>query len=187
MAVGWFGEALIFGFLLPYLQNPARDGRWALYGYSLAVAILAVVASLCTTVFGPELTARLSYPTYALVQQIRIGEFLERTEIVLVGIWIMGMFVKVGLCLLAAGLAARHSAGIPFTPWSVAAQVIAALALTQLWPSFNSQASWAVSGLTPTVLPIQLGIPLLLLAVGGLRGWPVPKRNRKDRASHELG
>ncbi|WP_223193065.1 GerAB/ArcD/ProY family transporter [Paenibacillus sedimenti] len=53
-----------------------------------------IITFLCISVLGTKMTARHMYPSYALAKQISIGNFLERVEILIAGIWFLTVYFK---------------------------------------------------------------------------------------------
>ncbi|WP_164716305.1 GerAB/ArcD/ProY family transporter [Paenibacillus whitsoniae] len=53
-----------------------------------------VITFLCVAVLGTKLTERLMYPSYVLAKEINIGNFFERVEILIAGIWFLTVFFK---------------------------------------------------------------------------------------------
>lgn len=101
--IAWRGEIIIFAIILPYLAKPASAGRC---GYAAVVAIgliLTFDAIVHTAVFGP-LVETMTFSTFSLIRQVRVGDFLERIDAVLVVIWVMGMYGKIALFYYAAVL-----------------------------------------------------------------------------------
>ncbi|MBD0381446.1 GerAB/ArcD/ProY family transporter [Paenibacillus sedimenti] len=57
-------------------------------------ACFIIITFLCISVLGTKMTERHMFPSYALAKQISIGNFLERVEILIAGIWFLTVYFK---------------------------------------------------------------------------------------------
>ncbi|KGT72727.1 hypothetical protein MA20_48565, partial [Bradyrhizobium japonicum] len=62
--------------------------------------------------FGPDLTANLTYPALELIRYVRTGAFLENLDPLLLVFWLYSMFLKISLFLLIAVLGLTHTFGL---------------------------------------------------------------------------
>jgi spore germination protein KB len=160
----WFGESLIVMTLVPALKEPPKAYRWFLVGATVATVLLAIMIAVTTMVFGPDLSARFTYPVYYLAQQVTISRSIERIEVILITVWISGMFVKLAMCLYAAATAVGHSFGLRSHRWPAIILMVAAVALTHLWRSSLDLAYMTMTrGWMLSTLALQIGIPAVLL------------------------
>ncbi|MGB9825294.1 MAG: GerAB/ArcD/ProY family transporter [Desulfofundulus sp.] len=100
----WMGEIVIFAMIIPYLNRPEAAHRVAALstlftGFFLLVTVVVVLA-----IFGPNVSAHWIFPTFNAVRVVSIANFLERLESVIVAVWMLGGFAKVGIFYYAAVL-----------------------------------------------------------------------------------
>lgn len=92
-----FGYATLLLFWNDDLVDRAQTGRRYLF-------CLALISGLCCWLFlcvlgnlGPYLPAKLSYPFFAAVKEISVGEFLQHIEALTVTLWILSDFAAVAV------------------------------------------------------------------------------------------
>lgn len=76
---------------------PVQYSTWDL----MAVLLLTIFQFLQVIVFGPNLPGNMIYPSYSLVQQIHITDFLDRVDLFILSIWFPVTACKVILIYLA--------------------------------------------------------------------------------------
>ena len=108
---GWAGEFFLLGFLLPYLNDPSKARAFSFTGLLAVALIMMLVIVVSTTVNGP-LTGQLKYAYYNAVRYLSIGEFLERIDPVIVGVWVYNGFLKTALFLWAFVLCIAQVFGV---------------------------------------------------------------------------
>ncbi|MDA8210336.1 MAG: endospore germination permease [Clostridia bacterium] len=157
---GWFGEVALLGMLLPYLREPHK-GRQAV---ALAVGVITVNLSVTgfavTAVFGPE--PNLMFPFLTLAQNIRVAEFLERIESLILVVWVAGVAVKIAVFYYAAVLATAQLTGVKdyrcvVTPIGVILTVLAIIIydnimelvnfVARIWPFYGPTFEWVIPAL----------------------------------------
>ena len=164
--LAFFSDRLSGGFHL-------RDWLGRALGMVLLIGSMTVG---CLGVFGPALTARMSYPFFMLVRDLSAFGALERTEPVVIALWVLSDFVMISLLIQAAEKNLRfcfHAA--PCKPAS------GTLLPTFLCTGLAVAVALAIPGdtqtfrlLSETVIPLvnaafALLLPLPVLAVGLLR------------------
>ncbi len=168
--IGWRGEIILLAMFLPYLARPEAGGRCAVVAVLFIGLILTADAAANTLVFGPTV-ARLTFPTFTLVRQVSIANFLERIDAVLVALWVLGMFGKICLFYYAAVLGAAQLANLrSYRPLVLPVGVV--LAALSIAAAENSRevTEYIVKGWPPFSLTIEYIFPTLVLAVAYLRG-----------------
>lgn len=88
-------EILGLAMILPNLNNGKKAKTVIIISSLLMIMMLLFFVLSTLTTFGIEETKRLTFPFYSVIRLITIGDFIERTEIIHIGIWILGMFIKV--------------------------------------------------------------------------------------------
>lgn len=95
--LGWYSELAVLLFLAPFVTRPEDAPRcftWAVVVISIFL-LLVVVGPVA--VFGAEVTKKLTFPSYSLARIIDLAEFINRVEIVVVLLWVAGVFIKLGI------------------------------------------------------------------------------------------
>lgn len=98
-AFPYLGELLILPFLFGGRGYTARNG---LYGLLLGVVVLEFINFETVLTLGTHIPAKTIYPSYELVRQIKLTDFLDRFDLPLVGIWMPAMIIKTGFSLYFA-------------------------------------------------------------------------------------
>lgn len=166
---GWFAESWTFLSLAALVEQPRFAGRGLAVGALLATVHLMFFTALATAVFGHQLVADFTFPVYSLFQQITLGEFVERLDVILISIWLLGMIVKTAVHLWLAASAAASALRLagersPLIVLGAAAVVWMSLIPNLPWLFTFSTVLW-----TPLSLSLGLGVPFLLLAASWVR------------------
>ncbi|MCQ6279121.1 endospore germination permease [Bacillus sp. EB600] len=97
----WLGEMFIFLIIIANL-NPVRQARKAvLTGTGLGLLLFFIVLFLQLSVLGTKIVKDTTYPTYILIQQINLTDFLDRIDLVIVVVWIPTIIAKLSYLLFA--------------------------------------------------------------------------------------
>lgn len=94
--VAYFGQVIILGWLLPYLNQPKKATKASFIALSLISGLLCITIIPLIMIFGP-LAEKLSFPVIDVVRYVGIIGSFERLEALGVAIWVMGCFVKISL------------------------------------------------------------------------------------------
>ena len=98
-------------FFTDQLSRPfRREDRPFLQVLALLGLILLMTVS-CLAMFGPRLTANMSYPFFMLVRDLSVLGSLERAEPVVIALWVLSDFVMLSLLLQGAGKNIRFCLG----------------------------------------------------------------------------
>lgn|GEM_PF-2270230 len=173
-AVGWYAESWSFLALGALLDRRSQAGGALVLGAASASLMLMVFTALAITVFGHPLVAQFTFPVYSLVQQVTIGEFVERLDVFVFAIWLVGMLVKAATHLWLAANGTAFGLGLTndrvlLLPLGLAAHVVMSLIPSLSWLFLFSIRLW-----TPISLCLGLGIPGLLL----IASWVQQRRQR---------
>ena len=95
----WGGE-LIALIIIITMVKPIKDAkRSILIGAGLGMFLLTILILCQISVFGAEIVRFAIFPSYQLVQQVRITEFLDRLDLVLVAFYYPAIFAKMAFSL----------------------------------------------------------------------------------------
>jgi len=171
-----FQELVVLMVFLPLTKQSAQTARHYFQAAGLGGLLLTSIVMLSVLVLGIEQAANSTFPAYALAKTISLGDFIQRTEGVLIALWILSFFVKTMLLVFAQlqglqslfGLRSYHHLIYP----------LAALILIVAWNTYLDsiyvaeiiQKVWANYSFVHLV-----AFPFLILVVGAFRG----KRRRR--------
>ncbi|MGM0750658.1 MAG: GerAB/ArcD/ProY family transporter [Bacillota bacterium] len=165
-----FMELVVFLMILPYVKHQQKIRKSFLIGSLCGGIVLVIIIAFTILVLGYDLTQRSFYPTFALAKVIRIGDFLERIEVILAVMWILTTYYKITFYFYILNLALAqivrikepriliYPMGMIVTVLSIVISPNAAYfndTISKYWPFYDSTFS--------------LLLPLLLLGVAFLR------------------
>jgi spore germination protein KB len=107
--LGWFGEFVIMGMLLPHLQRPERVMK---AGIGVAVITCLFFLGPITgpiALFGIDQVVNMAFPTFSEIRYIQAGEVINRFDAIAVMFWTVGLMIRIalffyGVCLGLAQL-----------------------------------------------------------------------------------
>lgn len=88
-------ETLALGIILPFLNDQKKSKEVFIFSSFLLLPFALIITLLVITTFGAELARTFIYPTYNAVRFVHVGDFLERIDAIHIGIWILGMYIKI--------------------------------------------------------------------------------------------
>jgi len=95
--MGWFGELVIMGMIFPYVQRPKVLIRT---GFAASIITMIFFLGPITgpiALFGPELATHMTFPTFAEVRYIKVGEVLNRFDTIAILFWTVGLMIRISL------------------------------------------------------------------------------------------
>jgi spore germination protein KB len=162
---------IIIAMLLPMVKEQKKAARSATLGVVIGglIFIFYFIAELM--VMGPQLVSLLRIASMDFVRSIQITQYLHRFESFMVGLWYWSILVQGGILTYCAHLAFRQTIGIKRQNiWLVVLSGIIMVFLTYLMAHNRvtflnfKEYSWHY-----WALPVQYGVPLLLLLVSFFR------------------
>lgn len=93
-----FLELVLLLMIFPKVKQPKQAGKAFLSGTLIGGTVLFVITLLSILVMGAENTASEIYASFELAKKIEIGEFIQRVEAIIAGVWFITIFLKLILC-----------------------------------------------------------------------------------------
>lgn len=181
LSAAWYGDIIVFAAFLPVIANPKLLYSSVRHGISIAALLITWILITGVIVLGPSITAREVYPTYSMIQQIHITDFLDRMEIFIFSVYFPSFIVSIAICFYAIliGLgsfdrANRHQIYSKTAGLFILITLVFAFEGT---PEVAVFSNYAYPAFVFAFQPAGLLIILLLLAV----------RIRRDRKSGQSG
>ncbi len=89
----WLLELVILLQFVPFVQDKKNIGK-SFTLTNLVLGFSMLLGTLTIAVFG-KLTSQLIYPALEYVRYATIGEYVKNLDITIMGVWIIGLFIKV--------------------------------------------------------------------------------------------
>lgn len=152
------------------LRTVVRAQLWI--GFTWMVMSIAIIGTV-----GRDFTPHF-FPFYVAVRVVRVADFIERIDAVLLSMWLFGMFLRLSMLLWAASISAARLFGIAnYRIVSIPLVGIAATYSVMMAGSFAEvQRYLSAEIFTPVGLLFVLLLPLLMLIVGRVRRLRRPPR-----------
>lgn len=164
-------NAIVLLMIFPACINNLKQAKKSFYiGYLIGGLVIIILTFLSIAVLGPYSTAAEFHPSYELAKRINVGNFIQRIEALMAGLWIIALYIKATLYFYASvlGLAQIFNMKdyMPLTiPFGIA---IVALSLV-MFPSVVYQQQWNATIAIYYSYSIGILLPLLLIIVNAVR------------------
>ncbi|MBD2845620.1 endospore germination permease [Paenibacillus sp. IB182496] len=166
-----YTEVVLFLMIIPLVRKRDRSGKALLTGVLIGGLMLAIIALLSILVLGADLATKQAFPSYSLAKKISIGDFLERLEVVMAGIWFITIYFKLGLCFYASTMILGELTGASDVKPFYLPLGLSLLALSiVIYPNFAYFVTFASRVDFLYSLPFALGFPLLFWIGWLIRG-----------------
>ncbi|WP_251554098.1 GerAB/ArcD/ProY family transporter [Neobacillus muris] len=97
----WLGEMLFFLIAVGSI-NPMKEARRAvILGAVLSTFYFFIIIVLEIAVLGQKIIEEATFPSYILIQQINITDFLDRLDLVIAAVWMPTLITKTAFLLYA--------------------------------------------------------------------------------------
>lgn len=167
---GWFCEVVSIAFIIPFLNKPKEARAASLLGVTWVAVTLSFMTILVLSIFGPQLTASLSFPTLEAVRYINVGEYIQRVEIIFLIPWIVSNYLKICFFYYISVLIVSKFFKIEKTKTMVIPIGIIIFSFSILLFANNVDLSAFLSlSWGWYSLPIELGIPAILFSIALFR------------------
>ncbi|RKN85452.1 GerAB/ArcD/ProY family transporter [Paenibacillus ginsengarvi] len=88
-----FNGAFVLTMIIPFMRNPPRAGRAAVWGLCIAGGLYVLIVTATISVFGPEEAKKLLWPTLELAKVTSLpANILERLDAAFLGLWVIAVF-----------------------------------------------------------------------------------------------
>ena len=95
-----FGQIVAFLFILPPMEKRRGPYRVFIIGLLLGGALLFISSIANVLVLGVKSVSRLYYPSYSTLAIIRMGNFIQRLEMIATTIFMVTVFLKATVLLM---------------------------------------------------------------------------------------
>jgi spore germination protein KB len=165
-------EPLLLAMLSPYLNDKKRKTVSYVIALSVFTIILTIIDIQILTSLGANQAKVFTFPYINLMRRINFADIIERIELIYIGIWLLGVILKVSLYFYLAALGSAQLFNLKsYKPIVLPVGVIIVLLSVFLYRNLVQMSEFfSYKILTPYNLFFILVIPLFLLMVSFIRG-----------------
>ncbi|MCM0646907.1 endospore germination permease [Clostridium swellfunianum] len=161
-----FGECVLFTVIFANVNNRKALRKGYFVGLVLGGAFLLLITFLEVSVLSEKAIGFLYFPFYTLLSRIRVGEFIQRLEII--GGVILNIFgmIKISLCLYAASLGISRL--LKIDNYKILCLPVGMILLNLsdiLYEDVMSLVSWTIKYYKYYALPFQVFFPILIIII----------------------
>ncbi|WP_187118856.1 GerAB/ArcD/ProY family transporter [Bacillus marasmi] len=95
--MGWFGEFVIMGMILPYVQRPEKLGKTGLWTAIITLIFFLGPITGPIALFGPVEAAKMAFPTFSEVRYITSGDVINRFDTIAILFWTVGSMIRISV------------------------------------------------------------------------------------------
>ncbi|MFB5663393.1 endospore germination permease [Alteribacillus sp. HJP-4] len=161
----WFAEYGLICFLLPYIADQKKVWRWGMLSLS-AVTVTMVFTSLAVLLVFGDVTESINAPLMTAARYISIAEFISHLESIVMAVWILGTFLKIGVFYYVCVLGTAQWLNLKdFRPIILPmGLIIGIFAVTSFSNSTEASEHFEEAFIDTTVYGLVIPVILLLLA-----------------------
>ncbi|MNW42517.1 Spore germination protein YndE [compost metagenome] len=109
-----FAEVICFKMVMPSLGDPKKGIRAGYMAVLLSGLILSGTAMVTISALGVDIAERSSFPLLTMVGKAAISDFIQRTDILVVMVLIIGDFFKISMFYYAAVIGMSDLYKVPY-------------------------------------------------------------------------
>ncbi|ULT57277.1 GerAB/ArcD/ProY family transporter [Neobacillus drentensis] len=91
----FFCEIVLLIFIFPYIMDKKRTRRSLFWAIFFSISLIIIYIGILILLFGPNLTVHLAYPILEMVRFIKIAEFIENLDPLLIAVWSTMVYIKI--------------------------------------------------------------------------------------------
>jgi spore germination protein KB len=162
---------IVLFMIFPVQVNQLQKAKKAfLVATIIGGVCFVIITFLCIAVLGTKLTARHMFPSYELAKEINIGNFLERVEILIAGIWFLTVYFKTTFYFYCFVTGLAQILNIKdYRPLVLPLGMILVVYSFVVYPNVSYMSQFDTQTFIPYVLTIGVLYPLLILGISELR------------------
>ncbi|MFC4078400.1 GerAB/ArcD/ProY family transporter [Salinithrix halophila] len=100
--VAFIFETVIWFMVFPAFTRAKATKKPFLIGMIVANLLLVMMNAVSVSVLGADIAKLYNYTPFKLAQRISLGQFVERVEVIVAGIWFITLFIKTAISFYAS-------------------------------------------------------------------------------------
>ncbi|MBO7745912.1 endospore germination permease [Paenibacillus sp. MWE-103] len=166
-----FGEMVVMTMFLPYLSKGYKAVGVGVSAMAFSAVLLCLATFVNISVLGIEIASRATFPLFTSLSRLRLAEMIQRMDSVVLFLLVITSFFKIATFLFAAVLAAGDLFGVRNLRALIMPIGLIVLFLSLTMAGSLTEHLQEGLKIVPYYLhlPLQFGIPILLLIIGLIR------------------
>lgn len=162
-----FGEMIVLFCYAHYLKKPSRVKKTGIVALIVSAVILSSIEMINMSALGPYIARIASIPLLVTFQLVNIGDIIQRMDVIVIAILMIGGFVKITLFMYAAVLCFKEIYRVEEETKLIIPLGIATVALGHFMANTYIRHLQIGLEIIPMYvhIPAQIIIPLLLVIV----------------------
>jgi len=108
----WFSGPFVLLVIVAFMQSPQKALRKSMLGVAITVSMVFTGTLMVISVFGPNLSSKLKSSYFLYVRTIDILNFIQNLDVLVMFIWIFGVFAELSLYLFIASYETARFLGV---------------------------------------------------------------------------
>jgi spore germination protein KB len=156
----FLGDCIMIMMLIAFVNKRKKTVRYAISGVMLSgvLTVLSMIVSIL--MFGPQVAAGYPYPMLMIVRSISIGGIIENLDAIVVTIWIMSIFTKLGLYLFVASYGTTQLLGM--NNWKIVTWITAIVVMLLTFIPVNYE---EISVIFPQKIAARFIFPIFMVVL----------------------
>jgi len=177
-----FAESVVCLAIFSYVKSGSKPLTIFMWSILAGTLILLVTTVRSLLVLGEEFVKLNFFASYASARLIKIGDFLERIEVLVAIVILIGGFVKISICLLTAAKGIADLANIrDYGQFAAPLGILMALYSVVLFESTVEIFIWSEKVYQYYALPFQVLFPLIIWIAAEIKAKKMIQGKAKRR------
>lgn len=178
----WLGTTFVMGMIIPYTSQPNKIKMPYFCGVWIKAALYIITTISCLAIFGPFEAGRISLPIVDLVKLINVANFIQNIEVLLVLIWVGGVFAMNTGWFYFSVLGVAQSLKLKEYRTITLPMMVLYISIAMLnFENYPDFVDWAQFTWPFYALFFQTLLPVLLLIIALVRGLGTKQTNKEQR------
>ncbi|ALC91215.1 spore gernimation protein KC [Bacillus sp. FJAT-18017] len=180
-----YGEMVAFTLIFPLVTRKSHIKHVAFLGLATATFLLILAEILTVMSLGVDAMQRSNFPLLTVARNVSIGGFVERIEVLVVFIMLLGILVKSSVFLFGALKGMEYVYRLPFRYFALPGAMLVSLFSVLVSVNFADHIEEGIK-LVPKYLhlPFQIGFPVSLFLTMMIKLFIMQKKGNGQIDEH---
>lgn len=169
--LSFLGEVDMILLLIYFVKDKENVMKRSILAVIWCTLILIIASISVIMTFGPLLSAKMWYPFFEVVRFISLLDFIQNTELLIVVIWVLSVFVKLSTYLFAGSYGLSAFLGIKKWKYSILPIILVCLYISLQFKNIDATAvDFSKHFFVPYIVPYNFFFgPFLLWLVAAIK------------------